>query len=117
MDLREIRNYKLETMFMATFICDRYLYFASSGNSLFEYIDINTLAATCLFIAAKFEQVRKPDVSNMSYAMADLRNVKIDASEIIDMEYEILSQFQFDLTFPEPLLYLDRYMQLLELEN
>ena len=59
-----------------------------------------TLICTCLIIAAKFEQPKKPDFNNMIFAMIDLKGKRISYEDIIIMEQEVFLQFAFDFNFP-----------------
>ena len=69
-ELQQFRDYKIETMFMAAAIFDRYLFQATMGNAkAIEAKQMNDFICICLLLAAKFEQPKKPDFYNMVYAI------------------------------------------------
>lgn len=83
------------------------------GHCNFNVKRLDTLVCTCLIIAAKFEQPKKPDFYNMINALVDLRGKVIAKDDIVLMEEEIILQFGFDFNFSSTLQFLERYMQVL----
>ena len=73
-------------MFMASSIFDRYLFLASMGHFKFDIKQMNAFVCTCLLIAAKFEQPKKPDFHNMIYALQELKGVKLKKELLIKIE-------------------------------
>lgn len=112
-ELQTIRNYYVETLIMAIHIFDRFLFLASMGHCNFDPKRIDTLVCTCLIIAAKFEQPKKPDFYNMINALIDLRGKVVTKDDIVLMEEEIVLQFGFDFNFSSTLQFMERYMQIL----
>lgn len=54
-ELQIFREYKVETMFMAVAIFDRYMFQVSMGHALnVDTKHMNAFLCTCLLIAAKF---------------------------------------------------------------
>ena len=54
-ELQIFREYKVETMFMAVAIFDRYMFQVSMGHALnIDTKHMNAFLCTCLLIAAKF---------------------------------------------------------------
>lgn len=89
-ELQTIRQYYVETLIMAVNIFDRFMLLVTMGHCDFDESRLYTLVCTCLIIAAKFEQPKKPDFYNMINALIDLRNKVITKDDIILMEQQIV---------------------------
>lgn len=76
----------MDTMFMAVCIFDRYLFLATRGHLHFDIKQMNALVCTCLLIAAKFEQPKKPDFQNMVYALQELKGAQVTKGALIALE-------------------------------
>lgn len=94
------RKFRLvaETLFLATNIVDRYL----STTKHVKLEDVQLIASTALFIAAKYEEVITPAVSNFAYV------ANSTAESVRAMEKKVLVGIEFDLGTPSPLNYLRR---------
>jgi hypothetical protein len=109
------RSYEIDTLFMAVNVMDRYLAMAGHWNVRPE--DLDTLACSCLLIAAKLEQPQVPNYQNMIYAYDDLKGQEqstMTKADIKAMEEKVLVQLGFDFNFSSPRHFLDRYIRILD---
>lgn len=92
------RKFKLRqtTMFMAVNLIDRYL--ERTQESL-QKNRFQLFGITCLFIAAKYEEIYPPGLSDFVYVCADTYS----ASEILEMESKVLTVLDFDLVYSSAL--------------
>ena len=60
------------------------------GHFQFNEDKLSCLVCTCLIIAAKFEQPKKPDFNNMINALIDLQGIIISFEDIVEMEQTII---------------------------
>ncbi|KAI5453345.1 G2/mitotic-specific cyclin [Naganishia albida] len=88
-----------ETLFLAVNIADRFL-----SARVVSLSKLQLVGLTCLFIAAKYEEVICPSVSNFLY-MADGGYTD---EEIIAAEKYVLTTLNFDLSYPNPMHFLRR---------
>ena len=116
-ELQTIRSYYVETLVMAIHIFDRFMFLVSMGHCQFDTKRLDTLVCTCLIIAAKFEQPKKPDFYNMINALIDLRGKVVSKEDIVLMEEEIVLQFGFDFNFSSTFQFMERYMQVLGMQS
>lgn len=116
-ELQTIRQYYVETLIMAVNIFDRFMLLVTMGHCDFDERRLYTLVCTCLIIAAKFEQPKKPDFYNMINALIDVRNKVITKDDIILMEQQIVLQFGFDFNFSSTLQFMERYFQVLGVQK
>ena len=116
-ELQTIRQYYIETLIMAVIIFDRFMMLVTMGHCDFDESRLYTLVCTCLIIAAKFEQPKKPDFYNMINALIDLRNKVITKDDIVLMEQQIILQFGFDFNFSSTLLFMERFLQVLNVQS
>ena len=85
--LCEMKNYSIDTFFLAVSLLDRYL---ASGIQSKRVSCLGSLAVTCLLIAVKLEEPIAPSYNNMCRLLAKLKVVKIEKSTIIDYENQVL---------------------------
>jgi len=102
-ELQDFRDYYLETQLLAVKIFDRYLYLIYEEKIPVKIPNLHILVCTCLLIAAKFEQPKKPDFINMTNAYKELKGIVILKEDLIKMEKRILTQFGFDFNLPNPI--------------
>ena len=81
--LGEIKEYTIDTFFLAVSLLDRYL----AKADLEERVPcLGSLAVTCLLIAVKLEEPITPSYNNMCKLLAKLKVVKIVKSTLCDYE-------------------------------
>ena len=95
---------KHETLFLAANIIDRFLTQDKAGKGRVQQVGL-----TALVIAAKYEEIYPPTVSEFQRA-TDRAPSK---AEILRMEGTILRQLKFDLSGPSVYTFLERYSKLL----
>ncbi|KFK42133.1 hypothetical protein AALP_AA2G215400 [Arabis alpina] len=91
-----------ETLHLAVNYLDRYL----SGNVITKQ-NLQLLGVTCMMIAAKYEEVRVPQVEDFCY-ITDNTYLK---SELLEMESSILNYLKFELTTPTAKCFLRRFLR------
>lgn len=94
-----------ETYHLALDFIDRYL----SAQSNVGKLQLQLIGTTCLFLAAKFEEIRPPSVIEF----ADLTDSACTPEDIINNEVVILSSINWDITPMTPNSWLNTYMQIL----
>lgn len=81
---------RLETLFIAISVLDRYLEKNIIRKEIFQLV-----ATASLFIASKYEEIYPPGLDDFVYICADTYN----KSDIIEMESLILDDLRFGLVF------------------
>jgi hypothetical protein len=110
-DLHVKKEYKIETLFIAVSIFDRYL--AQIGHWTFPRDQVCLLATISILIAAKLEQPISPSFLRMIGLLTEEEQRQVSKSALIDLEAKILVQTGFDFGFPGPIQAMERYLRLL----
>lgn len=100
------RKFKLrhETLFMAVNLLDRYM---DTATEPLQKNRFQLFGVTCLFIAAKFEEIYPPSLSDFVYVCADTYT----SDMVLEMEGAILNQLGFNLVYSSSLQILGVYSQ------
>lgn len=100
------RKFKLrhETLFMAVNLLDRYM---DTATEPLQKNRFQLFGVTCLFIAAKFEEIYPPSLSDFVYVCADTYTSEM----VLEMEGAILNQLGFNLVYSSSLQILGVYSQ------
>jgi len=110
--LHQVKNYKIDTLYLAISIADRYLVnlvirFADTA------VDFSALAVASLFVAAKIEQPFRPSLDRLVStvnSMAGYGHLTMQTREkVAAYEHMILIELEFSLHFISPLVFLDRF--------
>ncbi|KAI2622923.1 A/B/D/E cyclin [Hypomontagnella submonticulosa] len=88
-----------ETLFLATNIIDRFL-----SHKIVQLDRVQLVGITAMFIAAKYEEVLSPHVSNYRMVSDD----GFSDAEILSAERFILETLNYDLSYPNPMNFLRR---------
>lgn len=88
-----------ETIFLATNIIDRFL-----SVRVVSLVKFQLVGVTALFIAAKYEEVVCPSVTNFLY----MTDGGYTDDEILKAERYVLSMIDFNLSYPNPINFLRR---------
>jgi hypothetical protein len=88
-----------ETLFLAVNLVDRFL-----SARVVSLAKLQLVGLTCLFIAAKYEEVICPTVQNFLF-MADGGYTD---DEILSAEKYVLTTLEFDMSYPNPMHFLRR---------
>ena len=92
-----------ETFYLCLNLFDRYIEKTRSEKK--KNLDLNLIALTCIFIAAKYEEIYPPKLKNFLYIF---RNSYIKR-DIYLKEEEILSKLNFDILTISPYLFLSKF--------
>ena len=113
--LHEKKGYKIDTLFKACTIFDRYMSIAGHWN--FPINRIMALACISLLLTVKCEEDFSPSFGNMIQllSVAERQGLSVDLLE--SLERDILLQFGYELNYPGPIDSLDRFMRLTGLHN
>lgn len=115
MHLHQEKGYKIETLFMACSIFDRYL--ALLGHWNFPINKIVNLSTICILMAAKLEQPMQPSFSRMISLLNDSEKKQITKQDLVHIESDILLRFGFDFNFPGPIDSMQRYLRLVSYDT
>ncbi|KAI2472196.1 A/B/D/E cyclin [Annulohypoxylon bovei var. microspora] len=88
-----------ETLFLATNIIDRFL-----SQKVVQLDRVQLVGITAMFVAAKYEEVLSPHVSNYRMVSDD----GFSDAEILSAERFILETLNYDLSYPNPMNFLRR---------
>ncbi|KAJ8675671.1 hypothetical protein QAD02_011457 [Eretmocerus hayati] len=89
-----------ETLYLAVSYIDRFLSYMSVVRAKLQLV-----GTAAMFIAAKYEEIYPPEVSEFVYITDDTYTKK----QVLRMEHLILRVLSFDLTVPTPLAFLMEY--------
>ena len=95
-------HYVQETLLLAIAIMDKFL-----SQNLVTVSRLQLLAVTSLFIAAKYEEIKLPKLSNYSY----ITDGAASAKDIKKAEAYILKSLRFDISIPNPLNFLSKSLE------
>jgi len=103
-------EYKLqtETLFLAVSYIDRFLSFMAVQRSKLQLV-----GTACMFIAAKYEEIYPPDVSEFVYITDDTYNKR----QVLRMEHLVLKVLEFDLSVPTAHLFVNKMCQMIPTEE
>eukprot|EP01090_Pellita_catalonica_P000124 TRINITY_DN10090_c0_g1_i1.p1 TRINITY_DN10090_c0_g1~~TRINITY_DN10090_c0_g1_i1.p1 ORF type:complete len:375 (+),score=52.12 TRINITY_DN10090_c0_g1_i1:204-1328(+) len=90
-----------ETLFLAVSLLDRFL----SRRLNVGKTKLQLVGLGCLLIAAKFEEILTPCIDDFLY----ISNNAYSRSEILKIEATILSQLEWNISYPNPLHFLRRF--------
>jgi hypothetical protein len=110
-DLHIRKEYKIETLFVAVSIFDRFL--ASTGHWAFPRDQVCLLATTSILMAAKLEQPISPSFLRMIGLLTEDEQRQVNKAALIDLEARIIFTLGFDFGFPGPIQTMERYLRLL----
>lgn len=88
-----------ETLFLAVNLIDRFL-----SVRVVSLVKLQLVGVTAMFVAAKYEEVMAPSISNFIY-MADGGYAE---QEILNAERYMLQTLEFNLSYPNPMNFLRR---------
>jgi cyclin A len=94
-----------DTLFMSVSYVDRYLSLISIPRTKLQLVGV-----TGLYIAAKFEEIYPPEISEFAYITDDTYTKK----QIVQMEREMLKVLQYNLIQPSSYTFLMRYLKVSE---
>jgi len=95
--LRKQLGLRRETVFLTVNIVDRYLSIVEVRQRHLQLVGV-----AAFLIAAKFEEIKPPDVKDLVYYTADAYT----RQEVVKKEIDILSKLRFEVVSPTPLHFL-----------
>lgn len=106
-EVHRIKNYKEETLYLATSLADRYL-------ALLTILQkpspcLIKLAFVAILMAAKLEEPIQPSFNRMVRLVASEWNFETTKEEIIQMETQVIMLLDWDLLIVGPIFFLERY--------
>jgi G2/mitotic-specific cyclin-B, other len=97
-----------ETLFIAVNLIDRFCEKNQVKRKNYQLVGV-----TCMLIAAKYEEIYPPYVKEFIY-ITDLAYTK---EQILETEVQVLDCLGFNMTWPTPLRFLERYSKLVDSGN
>lgn len=110
-DLHHKKEYKVETLFIAAGILDRYINIVGIMN--FPKSQMVSLATIAVLMSAKLEQPISPSFSRMISLLTDEEKKHVNKQQLIDLEAQILVRLGFDFNFPGPIQSMERFLRIL----
>ena len=103
-------KYKMvpQTMYISINLIDRYL----SKNET-SRVKLQLVGVASMFISSKYEEIYPPELKDFVY-ITDKAYVK---SDVLDMEYKMLSSLNFDITFPTQWSFLEIFRKKLKIDQ
>lgn len=92
-----------DTLFITVNIIDRYL---SKQTVKRQYLQL--VGVTAMLIASKYEDIYPPPIQDFIYITDNAYTQK----DIVQMEYDILKELDFQITTPSAWIFLNRYSKL-----
>lgn len=115
MHLHKEKGYKIETLFCACCIFDRYLSLLGHWNyPLNKIVNLSTIS---ILLAAKLEQPMQPSFSRMIALLNENEKKSITKQDLVALELDILIRFGFDFNFPGPVDSIQRYLRLVNYDG
>lgn len=111
LDLHARKGYRLESLFAAQNIFDRYLSMVGHWNFTEERYVL--LATISVLMSAKLEQDTSPSFNRMISLLSNREYRCVSKQELIDLEYDIIFRFGCDFNFPGPVESMERYLRVL----
>ncbi|KAG5895620.1 hypothetical protein JTB14_017729 [Gonioctena quinquepunctata] len=96
-EVAEEYKFHTETLFLAVNYIDRFLSYMSVVRAKLQLV-----GTAAMFLAAKYEEIYPPDVSEFVYITDDTYNKR----QVVRMEHLILKVLGFDLSVPTPLTFI-----------
>lgn len=104
------QNFKLlpETLYIAVKLIDRYTELVQVPRSKYQLVGV-----TAMLIASKYEEIYPPYVKDFVY----ITDKAFTKEQVLEMEQSMLLNLDYNLTFPTPLRFLERYSRLAECDQ
>ena len=113
--LHDTKGYKLETLYLAVSLADRFLAKTMAAGE--PKPCLLTLPVTCLIIAAKIHEEMSPSVTRMLALMDDKFQIKLRRRNVLKLEELIIKTLDFNLQSVSPITFLERYLRLFGLDD
>ena len=107
-------SFKLETIFYAVNIVDRYLADLVTRDEVSPCL--LQLGLTCLRIAAKLEEHKRPALELYIKHIKARFNVQLLRKDLLDLEMRILKSLKFNIRYDTPIFFLERFFRIFEVD-
>ena len=114
-ELYEVKQYKLETLYLAVSLADRYMKELFSNGK--ESPCLLTLSLIALLMAAKIEEPIAPSVPLMIDLLNEKHQVLLNLKAVLKMEGDIIRTLDFSLRRVSQIQFLERYLRLFGLDK
>ena len=115
-ELHALKQYKVETLYLAVSLADRYLVYIAVGEAQAPP-SLVTLAVTCILMAAKLEEPIAPSFARMINLLAEQQQTVLDKTELIDLEEAIVKMLDFSLRHVSSIHFLERFTRLFGIDQ
>lgn len=112
--LHRKKGYRLETLFLAVSIADRYLSHRAEQGQRAPCAVL--LAVTSLLLAAKLNESLKPAFVNMNRLLHSDFSVFVSKHDFLLLERDIVKSLEFSLQYVTPLAFLERLQRVFDLD-
>ena len=114
-ELHETRGYSELTLHISVGISDRYLDYIMKKREQAPLL--SHLVVTTLLMAAKLNEPCTPNFSNIVNMINGWQKDHMTIQDLVTLEEKIIKALEFDLTWPTPLHFLERYQRLFNLDD
>ena len=109
-EVHRIKEYKEETLYMATSLVDRYL-------ALLTILEqpspcLIRIAFVCVLLAAKHEEPIQPSFNRMVHLIKTEYNFETSKEELVQLERSVITLLDWGLHIETPIFFLERYQRL-----
>jgi len=94
--LHKLKGYKVETLYIAVSITDRYLSFLNQRR-VTSPPNLTSLATISILMAAKLEQPVSPSFNRMINLLPESKRVGVTKEGLIDLEFNIVASLEFSV--------------------
>lgn len=113
--LHELKKYKVETLYTAVSIADRYLSkIIVQGRNLPCLISLATIT---ILMAAKLEENISPSFIRMITILNEQHSILLKKQNLINLEEDVIRTLDFDLRSVSSMHFLERYLRLVGLDK
>ena len=109
------KDYRIETLFLAVNLADRFLVHTQQEGE--EAPNLIILTVTTLLLAAKVEQPIEPSFNRVITYLEKLHATTIKKQQIVDLEEKILRALNFELLYVSPITFLGRFLRIFGLDD
>ena len=111
-ELHRKKGYRLETLYLAVSIADRYLCYLRKRAPC-----LVLLSVASLLLAAKLNEAMRPSFMHMNRLLHAEYNVFVRKDEFIALERDIVRSLQFSLQWVSPIAFLERFQRVFQLDR
>ena len=113
--MNNVKSYKLETLYLAVSLADRYLVnIAVRGKAAPDLIN---LGITCILMAAKLEEPVSPSFDYLIKILKERHQTDIAKQDLLELEEKILIALEFACHHVSPIPFIERYFRVFGIDN